>query len=69
MFVLNLRAGCAFQTVDFNAHIGLKVKVMGSELNVKLQLDSVRKHGPWKGLSYQNKRLKNFSHHLEGYKL
>ena len=69
MFVLNLRAGYAFQTVDFNANIGLKVKVMGSELNVKLQLDSVRKHGPWKGLFYQNKILKKCSHRLEGFNL
>ena len=49
MFVLNLRAGYAFQTVDFNAHIGLEVKVTGSELNVKLQLDSVHKHGALRG--------------------
>ena len=49
MFVLNLRAGYAFQTVDFNTHIGLKVRVIGSELNVKLQLDSVHKHGALEG--------------------
>ena len=54
MCFLTLRAGYEFQ-IDFNAFTGLEVKAMGSELHVELQLDSVHKHGPQKGWSYQEK--------------
>lgn len=50
---------------NFNARTGLEVKLMGSELNVALQLNSTHKHGAPKGtvLSVKKKKkdLKNTS--------
>lgn len=51
---------------NFNARTGLEVKLMGSELNVALQLNSTHKHGAPKGtvLSVKKKKKKGFEKHF-----